>query len=253
MRLFFFIVCLFGASAFANIRDNTFGAGIEVSHMRRARAGGTEQNGRMEGYRLSYDLIKPSSIYVGVDHFHGQAPMRGYSGTGRPLYSIITDNITELRLGYTLQANARREAFFSPFTGYGFFKEQNDFLHPSTLTLTFTDRFNYIDAGFLSGINISRLVSLGVNFKLMFMLDGTSLISNDPQEEDLSLQMTNEINSRIELPIMASSGSRPIQLLVAAVPFAEFRHFGGKEGFPYDFIDTKFSLIGGRISIICCF
>lgn len=226
-------------------------AGAELSRMKRMRDGGAQQWGAMQGMRLSYDFIRPASWYVGGDYFYGQANMEGHSGAQRPIASVITDSIIEGRLGYTFQNTGGRHYFFSLFGGYGVFEERNSFAPPTPLQVTFTDIFAYIPVGFLSAVQLCPIWSMGVNFKAMFMLDGRSYVTDDPVNGDNTLIMTNEVNVRIEFPLYSSAPCTPI--CFALVPFAEFRHFGGREGFPFDFIDTKFNLIGGRITLMTAF
>ena len=217
--------------------------------MTRERKGGTEQNGMMKGMRLTYDRIKPAAWYVGADIFTAEGPLQGHNARGRTLNSTIKDTIYEGRLGFTLCHGGPRRTFITPFGGYGYFRETNKFRDPSPIPYTFVETFNYIAVGFLSGVNFTPLLSMGVNFKVEFMLNGKSHVKDDPLQEPINLKFKNEINTRLEIPLIYrfSAWKRRFSAIVA--PFYEFRHFGGQQGFPFDYIDTKFYLIGARASL----
>ncbi|MBS0624083.1 MAG: hypothetical protein JSS62_05620 [Verrucomicrobia bacterium] len=228
-------------------------AGAEACRMKRMRYGGTQQQGTLNGARLTYNRLAPSCIYLGADYFKGKAQMSGHSGTQKPIASEITDSILEGRFGYVFPTQAERVSLFALFTGYGSFRETNDFNHPTPLPLTFTDTFSYIPVGFLAGINVTSFMNVGLNFKAMFMLDGESHIFDEELNSSETLLMNNEINIRIELPVTLSPSDTLFNLSFAVVPFLELRHFGGREGYPYDFLDTKFNLIGGRLALVSYF
>ncbi|NGX53885.1 MAG: hypothetical protein K1000chlam4_00605, partial [Chlamydiae bacterium] len=119
----------------------------------------------------------------------------------------------------------------------------------SPIPYTFTDTFDYFTTGFLSGFNFTPLLSMGLNFKVKFMMSGRSKISDDPLYDDVKLRMNNEIQLRVDVPLVFHC--LPWKRVQAAlVPFYEYRHLGGREGFPFDYIDTKFTLLGARLDLI---
>lgn len=221
--------------------------GPETFHMSRFREGGTNQSGRLDGVRAGFDRIKGCSWYFGADYLYATGKLKGETATGRPQRSCLTDNIVEIRCGYTFQKFICREPYITAFGGWGYFHEDNDFYHPSPLTCKFTDTFNYVVLGFLSGVNFTPLLSMGVNFKIRFMLDGRSRVSNDPFMEDVTIKMHNETHYRLDIPFMYCPCSSLFQWQI--VPFYEFRHFGGEEGFPFNFRDTKFNIYGARLAL----
>lgn len=221
--------------------------GPEIYHINRFREGGTTQSGRLDGVRVGFDRLKRYCWYVGADYLYATGKLKGETGIGSPQRSILTDQIVEIRFGYTLQQDDCRKSFFTPFGGWGHFQETNDFFPPSLLTCKFTDTFNYAVFGFLSGVNFTSLLSMGVNFKVRFMLDGESKVSNDPVMDDVTLQMHEETQYRLEVPFIYSPCTCLFQWQF--VPFYEFRHFGGEEGFPFNFKDTKFNLFGARLAL----
>lgn len=256
-RTLFFLFCglvllaspIQAAAFFGCFNDSLYlEVGPEIYWMRRWRAGGTVQTGRIDGIRAQLERIRGNSWYAGVNILYASGDLEGHNAFDFALKSEITDFIVEGRAGYTLQGCGRNCPFFTIFGGYGYFKETNDFHLPSPIPFKFTDTFNYIAAGFLSGINFTPLLSMGLNFEVRFMLNGQSEVTDDPLFEDITLLMNNETHYRIEVPINYCLHC-PFLLETSLVPFYEFRHFGGREGFPFDYLDTKFSLLGARLSV----
>lgn len=227
----------------------TIAVGPEVYHLERVRAGGTQQQGWINGFRLGLDRIKRYGWYVGGDFLYATGPLKGRTLTGRKVVSVLSDQIYEVRLGYTLQKNEWRRPFFTPFAGWGHFREINDFTPPSPLPCTFTDTFNYWTAGFLSGVNFGSLLSMGVNFKLRFMQNGQSKVTDDPLFDNVTLLMKDEMHVRLDIPVAFNPRGTLFAIGFLLTPFFEYRHFGGREGFPFNFRETKFYLYGARFAL----
>jgi hypothetical protein len=224
-------------------------AGPETYFLIRNREGGTHQDGRIDGVRIGIDRIKCYSWYLGADYLYATGWLKGDTATGRPLRSELTDQIFEARLGFTLQQKNCGCPFIVPFGGWGYFKEVNDFYRPSPLPCKFTDTFNYVVAGFLSGINFTPLLSMGINFKLRFMQDAKSDVSDDPLFDGVTLMMKDEMHVRLDIPFAYSPCNSWLGIGFLLSPFYEYRHFGGREGFPFNFKDTKFYLYGARFAL----
>lgn len=246
----YLVAFIFGLSAFPCSATPCYfiTAGPEIYHFIRNREGGTHQSGRIDGVRFGIDRIKSYGLYVGLDYLLADGGLEGKTATGLALKSTLTDEIFEARLGFTLQQKAKGCPLFIPFGGWGHFKEINDFHQPSPLLCKFTDTFNYLTVGFLSGINFTPLLSMGINFKLKFMQDAKSKVSNDPKYGDVTLKIKEEIHARVDIPIAYAPCRSAMGILLS--PFFEFRHFGGREGFPFNFRDTKFYLYGARFALI---
>lgn len=223
--------------------------GEESYFLWRLRSAGTHQEGRLDGVRVGIDRIKAYGWYLGADYLHASGNINGKSGRGSPLASELTDEIFEARIGYTLQNPTPGCPFFTPFLGWGYFKEVNDFYPPSSLPCKFTDTFNFIVAGFLSGVNLTSLLCIGVNFKVRFMQDAQSKVTEDPLFDDVTLQIDDETLYRLEVPLTFTPCDSFLGLGGQVAPFYEFRHFGGREGYPFNFKDTKFHLLGMRLSL----
>lgn len=215
----------------------------------REREGGTHQNGRIDGLRITFDRIKSYGWYIGAEYFYAGGELKGKTGRGSPLRSNLTDQIYEIRLGITFENSLKRGYFFTPFGGWGYFEEKNAFYIPSPLPCTFTDTFNYIAAGFLSGVNFNSLLSMGINFKVKFMQNGKSKVSEDPLMDDVTLLMKNELQLRLDVPFACHPCKTLLGTGFLLSPFFEYRHFGGREGFPFNFADTKFYLYGARFAL----
>lgn len=224
-------------------------AGPETYYLIRNREGGTTQSGRIDGIRVGFERIKRYSWYLGTDYIYSVGKIDGENRSGRPIKSEITDSIFEMRLGYTLKCNDNRSHFLTIFGGYGYFHESNSFYPPTPIPFTFTDTFNFSVAGFLSGFNFTPLISMGINFKARFMLNGKSKVTDDPFFEDVTLTMRNEAQFRLEIPLAYCLYPGKPLFDIHFVPFYEYRHFGGQEDFPFDYIDTRFHLIGMRFAI----
>jgi len=242
----FFLVLSFSAYVEASCLIT---AGTEIYRFVRNREGGTFQDGPLKGVRIGFDRIKRYGIYLGADYFYGEGDINGKTATGRQLCSNLRDNIVEIRLGFTFQQDTKQTPFFTPFAGWGYFHEVNEFFPPSPLPCTFTDTFHYVVAGFLSGINFTPLISMGVNFKLKFMQDAKSVVSDDPVYDTVTLMIKDEILARLDLPFYYHPKIL-LRLGIELAPFFEYRHFGGREGFPFNFKDTKFYLYGARIALV---
>ncbi len=225
-------------------------AGEESYYFWRVREGGTKQEGRIDGIRVGIDRLKQYGWYLGADYLYASGSLHGKTGRGNPLSSELTDEIFEARIGYNLQKDTCRRPFITPFVGWGYFKEVNDFHPPSSLPCRFTDSFNFIAAGFLSGVNFTPLLSMGINFKVRFMQNAQSEVTEDPFYEDVTLSIEDETLYRLEVPLTFTPCDSFLGLGGQIAPFYEFRHFGGREGFPFNFRDTKFHLVGMRLSLV---
>lgn len=243
------LLLLCNAVAFGACRPYIVTAGAESYFLDRVRSGGTQQSGWINGARVGIDRIKRYGWYVGADYLYATGCIKGNTATGRCLNSCLTDEIAEVRLGYTLQQDDCHCSFITPFGGYGYFREVNDFHSPSPLPCTFTDSFSYAVVGFLSGTHITPRLTMGVNFKVRFMQNGKSVVSDDPVYDTVTLKMEDEIHVRVDVPFAFTPPRTPFGIGFLLSPFYEYRHFGGREGFPFNFRDTQFYLYGARFAL----
>lgn len=226
--------------------------GPEIYGVSRLREGGTQQNGVLYGFRLGYDYLKRCKYYCGADFLWAQGILNGYN-TQAHLKSILTDSNLEARIGYTFQSKNWRCASFTPYIGGGYFWEKNIYKHPSPLHVHFKNEFLYIPIGFISQIFIIPSFSVGLNVKWRFLLQGEQQVSHDP-EYDRSIQHYNEkLQYRVELPLTYFFCSHHSSLGVRLVPFYEYRHYGRRANFPFDFFDTQFKCYGAVCKLLYLF
>lgn len=229
--------------------DLRLNIGPEFYKLERERAGGAFQDGHMIGLDITFERLKPYCFYLGGEYLYAKGDLKGETPKGNTLTSDVTDELYELRFGFTFCSASPRFSFFTPFTGWGHFKEINSFCPPSPLTYTFTDTFDYVTVGFLSGTHFNPLLSIGLNFKLRFMLEGRSRVSDDPLYNTVTLMMQDEIQVRVETPVELVICPSFFKSTLLVSPFYEFRHFGGREGYPFDFKETTFNLYGTRLAL----
>ncbi len=223
---------------------NVLSIGPEFYHVHRTREGGTVQNGWISAGRATYDRIKCFGIYWGANALYGIGPLKGETSGGDYLKSTFKDYLIEARIGFTFQTEQWLQPYFTPFVGIGYRKEYNNFHDPSPLILNFETRYPYGAFGFLSGINIDQQIFVGLNFKGEIMYNAKCAVTGDPDVDDFNLLIEDDWNYRIELPMIYRFCPCFGGFEAQVTPFYEFRHYGGRENFPFDFIDTKLMIWG---------
>lgn len=233
--------------------QNCIYLGPEVYHLTRTKEGGTKQKGYLYGLRGGYDRIKRYRLYWGIEGYFAKGQIRGKSGSDAKLVSDILDSEIEGRFGYTFHRKTCFQASFTPFIGYGYFYQTNHFKHPSPLHLHFRDTFQYLVGGFISKFYINPCWNVGITFKAKYSIDGKSKITHDPDFDDMTIQMSDKMQYSVDFPINGVFCWCNRMLDLSLVPFYQFRHYGGRENFPFDFIDTKFRIYGVRLLFNYCF
>jgi hypothetical protein len=231
------------------IKSNALWVGPELYYIERFREGGANQKGLMVGLRTGYDHIKRYRLYWGGDFLYAEGRLTGRNSSKRSLKSTLTDYNYEARFGYTLQCGYWRMPYFTPYIGGGYFQETNKFHHPSPLTIQYRDSFKYATVGFFSGLELNPKLTFGINAKVKMMVDGKSKISDDPEKDDTTILMQDELQYRVEAPLHFYNCWKSQRFQTSFIPFYEFRHFGGRENYPFDFIDTEFHLWGLQIEV----
>ena len=226
--------------------------GPEIYYVKRAKEGGAWQTGTLYGVRLGYDRVRRYKLYWGVDALWAQGTLEGKAQDDH-VKSIFTDINVEGRVGYTFQSKCWRCASFTPYTGLGYFWENNFFEHPSPLPIHFKNRFSYVPFGFLSQIFITPRWSVGANLKVRFLLQSSVEATHDPEREDTTQNYEERLQYRAELPITYFICWRKHSLAFSLVPFYEYRPYGYRANFPFDFLETKFNLYGGTFKILYLF
>jgi hypothetical protein len=227
-------------------------AGPEIYWVARSKSGGTKQSGMLYGVRAGYDHIHRYKFYWGIDALWARGELTGKSEESR-LKSILTDINVEARIGYTFQSKYWRCASFTPFIGGGYFWETNCYQHPSPLHVHFKNRFSYIPFGFLSQLFITQKWSVGVNFKVRYLLESQQDVTNDPEHKKLIQHYEERLQYRAELPITYFTCWKTHSLAVSLVPFYEYRSYGYRANFPFDFFETKLNLYGATLKFLYLF
>jgi len=222
----------------------------ELYHVDRKREGGTRQKGEALGVRLSYDRIKRYKFYVGAQLFYGSGILRGHSGNDSRIRSRLIDKQIEGNLGYTFQSKCFPHVAFTPFAGYGYFRESNKFSPPSPLSLTFTTQFRYVSFGFLSSVYVLPCLTVGVNARFRWPWEARCKVSNDPEFNTIHQIVGDKLHYRIELPITYFGAFLYNGLELGIMPFYEQRLYGARENFPFDFFKTRYTIYGVDLQLI---
>jgi hypothetical protein len=234
------------------IGGNQIFIGPEIYHVKRTKEGGAQQQGELYGVRFGYERIKRYKIYWGMDALYATGTLNGRRQEER-LRSTLTDINLEERIGYTFQAKCGFQPSLTPFFGLGYFWENNDYKHPTALHLHFHNRFSYIPVGFLSSIRLNVNLSIGFNFKARIILEGKNETSNDPNFDHFTQHYEEEIQYRFELPLTYELEWCKNELGISLVPFYEYRNYGHRANFPFDFLETKFKLYGATLKFLYLF
>lgn len=226
--------------------------GPEIYYAARTKEGGAKQSGTLYGVRLGGDYIRRNKIYLGLDMLWAQGCLRG-KAQDSDIKSILTDTNTEGRVGFTLQTKNYRCVSFTPYTGFGYFWENNCFEDPTPLPIHFKNQFAYIPFGFLSQFFINSNLSLGLNFKVRYLVNGKVKASNDPDHDDSTQNYDEKLQYRVELPADYFFCFQRHSLALSVVPFYEYRPYGHRANFPFDFLETKFNLYGATLKFLYLF
>jgi len=226
--------------------------GPEVYEMRRVKEGGSKQNGILYGMRFGCDRVRRLSVYWGCECLWAQGSLTGRVGKDK-LKSILTDMNVEVRLGYTLQSKCWRCLSFTPYAGIGYFLEKNDYRSPSPLPIHFKNDFYYVPVGFLSEVFITPRWSVGMNVKVRILLEGRQKVSHDPEHDAWTQHYEEKLQYRVEWPLSYFMNWKCYTMGFSLVPFIEYRHYGRRANFPFDFFDTQLNLYGATLKWLCLF
>ncbi len=226
--------------------------GPEIYEVIRTKEGGARQRGTLYGVRMGYDFIRRYTFYWGVDALWAKGELNGHLHDAH-LKSELTDANVESRVGYTLQSKCWRCASLTPYLGIGSFWEKNNYKHPSPMKLHFKNYFSYLPFGFLSQIFITPQFSIGINFKVRFIVEGKQYISHDPKYAKVSLCYEEKLQYRAELPMTYFYCWEMHSLGVSLVPFYEYRRYGHRANYPFDFLETTFNLYGATLKFLYLF
>jgi len=232
---------------------NQLALGPEIYYVQRSKEGGTRQGGTLYGARLSYHRIKRCGWYLGGDALYATGTLSGKSGADDTIRSTFTDKYVEGRVGYTFQQKCGYELAFTPFLGYGYFWETNNFRSPSPITVHFENQFSYVPVGFLSHMYLNDNLGLGLNFTTRFLLEHEIKVTHDELFGDGELHYKEKNQYRVELPITYDFCFYERLWRVSFEPFFEYRQYGHLANFPFDFLETKFRVYGANLQLVLLF
>lgn len=226
--------------------------GPEIYRVYRDKEGGSSQDGNLYGFRLGYDRIKRFHYYLGADFLYASGDLCGKTGN-HTIKSTLHDINVEGRFGYTLESKWGWQPSLTPFVGGGYFWESNNYKHPSPLKIHFHNHFSYATAGFLSRLRLLSNMTIGLNFKIRYIIDGKIRITNDPDEDDRDQHYDERLQYRVELPLTYYLAYCSHDWALSIVPFYEYRPYGHRANFPFDFLETKFKLYGATFKFMYLF
>ncbi len=228
-------------------RPHRLGVGPEVYFAERNKEGGSHQNGLIYGFRITYDRAKPWRTYWGIDGHYGHGRLKGHAADGQPLNSNFEVGDVEGRVGYVIELCSRYRPFFIPFVGVGYITQTNRFFPPVFLPVRFCINYEYVAAGFAVGGWISPIFSTQVAFKAGFPTNVRCDISNDPSFPDQTQYCGKKVQYWIDLMFTRHGCLNGHRVSLSLIPFYRYRRFGGREGFPFDFVDTQYQFYGARL------
>ncbi|MCB1119596.1 MAG: autotransporter outer membrane beta-barrel domain-containing protein [Chlamydiia bacterium] len=217
--------------------------GPTVYWLKRHRQGGAVQDGVMLGGRLAVERDIANGWFWGLDGAVAYGRLHGETGDDQRLKSRFLETKFEGNFGYAISDLFVSRWRLTPFAGYTYYHNNNRFISPSPLQVRFEDDVHMAHLG----LTIDRLCfdpfEFGLRFRFKWMLEGESHVKDDPVHSEVTLKMDEKYQFALELPIAI-----PACHLVI-VPFYTYRHFGGRENFPFDFLDTKYHSVGAHIHI----
>lgn len=227
-----------------------FYIGPEIYHVKRTREEGAKQRGWMYGARAEYEFLKRYNFYFGADALWARGILDGYSGRDSIVKSRLTDENVEARFGYTFQRKHGWQVGFTPFIGWGYFWENNDFREPSPRIVNFRNHMSYVPAGFILQIHPCPSTSIYIKYKVRWLSSGVILVNDREEEAAFKMHYQERLHYRLDVPIVYRFFLCQIPLHCAVDPFYETRRYGRLSNFPFDFEETKFRIYGINLSLM---
>lgn len=232
---------------------NHLAIGPEGYHVERTKAGGTKQTGVLWGGRATFERLKRYGWYLGADFLYATGTLKGRSSAEERIRSTLTDMNVEGRFGYTLQHKSKCGFSLTPFFGIGYFRETNNFCHPTRIPVHFCNTFSYIPLGFLSHVYLTPHFGIGLNFKVRYLYQHKNKVTHDPDHNSLHLHYQEKLQYRVELPLTYDQCFYNRLWRINLVPFYEYRNYGQLANYPFDFIETKFQIYGAYLQLVLLF
>jgi len=209
----------------------------------------TKQNGTPIGVRATYDYIKRYKFYCGAQIFWATGILNGKTAGEEKIRSSWTDEQIEGNVGYTFQYKYFPHVSFTPFGGYGYYRETNKFIHPTPVPLKFITKYGYISYGFLSSVLVNSWLSIGVNLRLRSP-NNPQCVIKDPDFDAVKLKIGERIQYRIETPLIYYDRFLCNLFQLGLVPFYEKRDYGKWADFPVSYVKTTIQTYGLNLQLI---
>lgn len=226
--------------------------GPEIYHIYRIKDKGGKQLGTLYGARIGYNYIHYRHLYWGIDALWAKGILKGKMEENK-LKSTFKDVNIEARFGYTFHSKYWQDAYFIPYLGLGYFWENNFYQSPSPLPIHFKNRFSYLPFGFFFQFFVSSNWSIGTNLKIRYLLEAKQYATNDPKHASLTQYYEENCQYRVELPIAYSLCWKKSFFIFSLTPFYEYRSYGYRVNFPFDFLETKLKLYGASLIFLYSF
>jgi hypothetical protein len=248
----FLVIFLSLTSLATSLPANKISVGPEIYYLERKKEGGSKQHGMMYGVRGSYDRLKRYKWYIGGEALYAEGRLRGHTKSAK-LKSTMVQESAEGRFGYTFQAKNSWKPSFTPYIGYGYYRESNHFHSPSPLKVKLINDYSYFGYGFLSSAAVCLNITVGFNAKFRSMYDARCHVKKDSEAENKKMLIKDKLQYRLELPLYYDFCFCNLNAEIGLVPFFESQHYGGRENYPNDFFDTKLWLYGANLQLTCRF
>lgn len=198
--------------------------------------------GWLYGVNIGYDFVKPNNVYFGSD-INLTFGRTVYDGSLQNLQTFVitpfesrTNNFfldAEGRCGYTFRTDSKTT--ISPFIGLGYHCWYRGAVPDNPYGYDEFYDWPYLSLGFRTEYCLSKKLSLGINYKNMFMFYGQMKSSN---LNDVTFILGNKIHYEIEFPITYHLNcNKKFFTSVMLTPYFRNRNIGRSNVVSQDFLD----------------
>lgn len=217
--------------------------GVETCYLKREKLEGARQHGTPVGFQGYFNRFTQSGWYWGLEGEALFATLNGHGSYDTPLRSRFNSFLGEARAGYTFQDSCFPFAAATPYLGFGYLEENNNFKKPTPLSIHFKTRTPFFSFGILTRLNLGPRFEGGLNFKGRLPIDPKCYVSHDPYNAPSSQLIGERAFYRLELPfsyLLNECATR----LVTLMPYWELRNYGSRLSYPFDFLKTRLEFSG---------
>lgn len=243
--LFILLTLIFGLSFLSAAQ--TLYVGPEIYHIKRIREGGTRQEGELYGAVFCFERLCRNGLFLDVEARWATGDLKGHTHNHLSIHSRMIELEAQGNLGYTLGLDCLCNLEITPYVGGGAFKGTNKFGNANPIQVKYTDRFYYFSSGILVMAEVLPAIMAGINFQIKWAADGQTKVSDDPDFEPFEMHFDTNPGYYVELPISYQLCGGCSTFSASILPFFEYRHYGKRENFPFDFLDTKYYLYGAKL------